>query len=113
MCQFIDTFWVCLAESGPQSKVVEPVKTAAPMAVMETVMVEDLLLPPGRYGRPLNIVVIIRGLPGCGKSHLTRLIKVLPIFIFRFGFFQLHDEFMIYVSTTNCKLFFFRKSYSN
>ncbi len=43
---------------------------------METVMVEDLLLPPGRYGRPAKLVVILRGLPGSGKSHIARLIKV-------------------------------------
>lgn len=42
---------------------------------MEVVMVEDLLLPPGRYGRPSKIVVVLRGLPGSGKSHLARLIK--------------------------------------
>lgn len=42
----------------------------------EIVMVEDLLLPPGRYGRPSKIVIIVRGLPGSGKSHLARLIKV-------------------------------------
>ena len=61
-------------QSAPQSKATaEPVKVAAPI---ETVMVEDLLLPPGRYGRPTNIVVIIRGLPGSGKSYLARLIKV-------------------------------------
>lgn len=42
----------------------------------ETVMVEDLLLPPGRFGRPGKIVIILRGPPGSGKSHLARLIKV-------------------------------------
>lgn len=39
-------------------------------------MVEDLLLPPGRYGRPAKLLLILRGLPGSGKSHVARLIKV-------------------------------------
>ena len=38
-------------------------------------MVEDLLLPPGRYGRPSKIVVILRD-SGLGKDHLARVIKV-------------------------------------
>ena len=46
------------------------------MLESDTVLVEDILLPPGRYGRPSKIVVIIRGLPGSGKSHLARLMKV-------------------------------------
>ena len=41
----------------------------------ETVAVEHLLEPPGRYGRPSKLVVILRGLPGSGKSHVARLIK--------------------------------------
>jgi predicted kinase len=52
------------------------------------VMVEDLLLPPGRYGRPSKIVVILRGLPGSGKSHLARSIKVRfqLLLLFRLNF---------------------------
>ncbi|KAK1796267.1 hypothetical protein P4O66_009341, partial [Electrophorus voltai] len=37
--------------------------------------VEDLLKPPGRANRPDRIVVIMRGLPGSGKSHLAKLIR--------------------------------------
>jgi ABC-type proline/glycine betaine transport system ATPase subunit len=57
-------------------------------AEIEIVMVEDLLLPPGRYGRPSKIVVILRGLPGSGKSHLARSIKVLfqLLLLFRLNF---------------------------
>lgn len=61
-----------VATAAQSNAPIEPVKVATPI---DTVMVEDLLLPPGRYGRPSNIVVIIRGLPGSGKSHLARLIK--------------------------------------
>merc|ERR1712106_1218309 len=31
--------------------------------------------PPGRSSRPPKIVIILRGIPGSGKSHLARLIK--------------------------------------
>lgn len=36
---------------------------------------DDLLLPPGRFTRPPRLVVLLRGLPGAGKSHVARLIK--------------------------------------
>ncbi|KAL0967067.1 hypothetical protein UPYG_G00247400 [Umbra pygmaea] len=41
----------------------------------ETKNVEDLLKPPGRETRPERIVVIMRGLPGSGKSHVAKLIR--------------------------------------
>ncbi|KAI5606639.1 YLP motif-containing protein 1 isoform X1 [Silurus asotus] len=41
----------------------------------ETKNVDDLLKPPGRASRPDRIVVIMRGLPGSGKSHLAKLIR--------------------------------------
>ncbi|XP_049536268.1 uncharacterized protein LOC125951456 isoform X1 [Anopheles darlingi] len=37
--------------------------------------IDDLLLPPGRLTRSPRICMLIRGLPGSGKSHLARLIK--------------------------------------
>ncbi|XP_052888561.1 uncharacterized protein LOC128297047 [Anopheles moucheti] len=37
--------------------------------------IDDLLLPPGRFHRPPRICLLIRGLPGSGKSYLARLIK--------------------------------------
>ncbi|XP_058058127.1 uncharacterized protein LOC131209147 [Anopheles bellator] len=37
--------------------------------------IEELLLPPGRFSRPARICLLVRGLPGSGKSHLARLIK--------------------------------------
>ena len=36
----------------------------------------SLLSPgPGRSGRPKRIAVLLRGLPGSGKSHVARLIR--------------------------------------
>jgi len=35
-----------------------------------------LLAAPGRSTRPAKLVVILRGMPGCGKSHVARLLKV-------------------------------------
>ncbi|TRY86293.1 hypothetical protein DNTS_016117 [Danionella cerebrum] len=37
--------------------------------------VEDILKLPGRSTRPERIVVIMRGLPGSGKSHVAKLIR--------------------------------------
>nr|XP_057912158.1 YLP motif-containing protein 1 isoform X3 [Doryrhamphus excisus] len=37
--------------------------------------VDDILKPPGRLSRPERIVVIMRGLPGSGKSHVAKLIR--------------------------------------
>lgn len=61
---------------------------------MEAVMIEDLLLPPGRFGRPEKILIILRGVPASGKSHLARLIKVL---------------FLVYFYDSNANLKTFRK----
>ncbi|KAG9283176.1 YLP motif-containing protein 1 isoform X1 [Astyanax mexicanus] len=41
----------------------------------ETKNVEDILKPPGRSNRPDRVVIIMRGLPGSGKSHLAKLIR--------------------------------------
>lgn len=38
--------------------------------------IETLLCPPGRLNRPSKIVIILRGLPGSGKSYVAKLIKV-------------------------------------
>lgn len=38
--------------------------------------IDTLLCPPGRLNRPAKIVIIIRGLPGSGKSYVAKLIKV-------------------------------------
>ncbi|KAJ8407978.1 hypothetical protein AAFF_G00262060 [Aldrovandia affinis] len=41
----------------------------------ETKNVDDILKPPGRGSRPERIVIIMRGLPGSGKSHVAKLIR--------------------------------------
>lgn len=47
--------------------------------------IETLLCPPGRLNRPSKIVLILRGLPGSGKSYVAKLIKVcITLFIFKF-----------------------------
>lgn len=38
--------------------------------------IETLLCPPGRHNRPSKIVIVLRGLPGSGKSYVAKLIKV-------------------------------------
>ncbi|XP_035277898.1 YLP motif-containing protein 1 [Anguilla anguilla] len=37
--------------------------------------VDDILKMPGRESRPERIVIIMRGLPGSGKSHVAKLIR--------------------------------------
>uniref|UniRef100_A0A8C4XEA4 YLP motif-containing protein 1 n=1 Tax=Erpetoichthys calabaricus TaxID=27687 RepID=A0A8C4XEA4_ERPCA len=37
--------------------------------------VDDILKPPGRESRPERIVIIMRGLPGSGKTHVAKLIR--------------------------------------
>jgi len=47
-----------------------PVKPAG-----NRIMIDSIINSPGRSSRPPKIVIILRGLPGSGKSHLGRLIK--------------------------------------
>lgn len=42
----------------------------------QTIDILDILNQPGRAKRPSQIVVILRGLPGSGKSYIAKLIKV-------------------------------------
>lgn len=46
--------------------------------------IETLLCPPGRLNRPSKIVLILRGLPGSGKSYVAKLIKVSTIQLYIF-----------------------------
>ncbi|CAL1539083.1 unnamed protein product, partial [Lymnaea stagnalis] len=49
--------------------------TVTSAATSETVKIEDLLCPPVRESRPPQIVTIIRGLPGSGKTYVSKLIR--------------------------------------
>jgi len=49
--------------------------------------IETLLCPPGRPNRPSKIVIILRGLPGSGKSYVAKLIKVCILSYFIITFF--------------------------
>jgi len=61
---------------GESSRMPPPPRPAPPEARIETVQVDDLLAPPSRFSRPDHIVVIIRGLPGAGKTYVSKLLKV-------------------------------------
>lgn len=43
--------------------------------------IDTLLCPPGRFNRPSKIVIILRGLPGSGKSYVAKLIKVCILYL--------------------------------
>uniref|UniRef100_A0A8C7HSS5 YLP motif-containing protein 1 n=1 Tax=Oncorhynchus kisutch TaxID=8019 RepID=A0A8C7HSS5_ONCKI len=63
---------------GPTSSHPPPPPAAPPSRIEkkpETKNVEDLLKLPGRDTRPERIVIIMRGLPGSGKSHVAKLIR--------------------------------------
>uniref|UniRef100_A0A182XP20 YLP motif-containing protein 1 n=1 Tax=Anopheles quadriannulatus TaxID=34691 RepID=A0A182XP20_ANOQN len=62
-----------LSDDRPESPVSS--LSSQNLSPIQMIDIEDLLLPPGRYQRPLRICFLIRGLPGSGKSHLARLIK--------------------------------------
>ena len=43
-----------------------------PTPAGKRVSLNDLILPPGRYTREPRIVVILRGLPGSGKTYIAK-----------------------------------------
>ncbi|XP_076464262.1 uncharacterized protein LOC143296296 [Babylonia areolata] len=44
-------------------------------ASLEKAKVEDLICTPGRASRPPHLVVIVRGLPGSGKTYVSKLLR--------------------------------------
>ncbi|XP_039756821.1 YLP motif-containing protein 1-like isoform X3 [Pararge aegeria] len=48
---------------------------AQSQGLRHVVMIDDLLEPPGRDIRPAKIIIILRGVPGSGKSYLAKLIR--------------------------------------
>ncbi|XP_061429591.1 YLP motif-containing protein 1 isoform X1 [Lethenteron reissneri] len=64
----------------PPSSLPPPMAPPPPMPHVEekkpeSKHVDDLLKKPGRVTRPERIVVIMRGLPGSGKTHVAKLIR--------------------------------------
>ncbi|XP_077319785.1 YLP motif-containing protein 1 isoform X2 [Lithobates pipiens] len=60
----------------PEERPVQPpMPVPPPEKKPETKNVDDLLKKPGRDSRPDRIVVIMRGLPGSGKTHVAKLIR--------------------------------------
>jgi YLP motif-containing protein 1 len=51
-------------------------ESKAPARKAETLTAEDLLCNPGRKTRPEYIAVLVRGLPGSGKTYVSKLLKV-------------------------------------
>ncbi|XP_037541770.1 YLP motif-containing protein 1 isoform X2 [Nematolebias whitei] len=61
-------------DRGPQSAAPPPAP-AKTEKKPEIKNIDDILKPPGRVSRPERIVIIMRGLPGSGKSHVAKLIR--------------------------------------
>lgn len=60
----------------------QPSPGAATPAAPQTPVLVDLqhvLLPPGRFQRPKRLLLILRGLPGSGKSHVAKVIRQLEV----------------------------------
>ncbi|XP_013172902.1 PREDICTED: uncharacterized protein LOC106121689 isoform X1 [Papilio xuthus] len=53
----------------------ESVENKEAVRAKHVVMIDDILEPPGREMRPKKIAIILRGLPGSGKSYLAKLIR--------------------------------------
>ena len=52
--------------------------TAAPLLEV-VVPAESLFLPPGRQSRPKRVAIVLRGLPGSGKSAAARKLRELEL----------------------------------
>lgn len=57
----------------PEKKIIPalPEKSLPP----NTISIDDILLNPQRKTRPIRIVIIMRGIPGSGKTFLAKMIK--------------------------------------
>lgn len=81
----IDIIDMCAPSPPKVSKINEVEKSSN----RQLLTIETLLCPPGRLNRPSKIVIILRGLPGSGKSHVARLIKVCILLYFIIKLFKL------------------------
>ena len=52
---------------------IQPAKPPEPQG--EKLTIDDLIKPPGRNSRPPKLVIILRGLPGAGKTFIVKHIK--------------------------------------
>ena len=59
-----------ISESNNQVKDTKP-----PEPQGEKITIDDLIKPPGRNSRPPKLVIILRGLPGAGKTFIVKHIK--------------------------------------
>ena len=62
---------LCRAEQMKREEMPQPVRIPG----RNIVYIDDLLSFPGRLSRPSKICIIMRGIPGSGKTHLAKLIK--------------------------------------
>lgn len=76
-------------EAGERNKFENKSRSASPLMsnppnpstpVKEIATIDDVINPPGRFTRPPRIVIILRGPPGSGKTHLAKLIKDKEVF---------------------------------
>ena len=65
-----------LAHSMPTMAAAEPVAAAQPAAKIVT-DAASIFLQPGRTTRPKRLAIVLRGLPGSGKSHIARKLKAI------------------------------------
>lgn len=61
---------------APSPPKMPKIKEVEKLCNRQLLTIETLLCPPGRANRPSKIVIILRGLPGSGKSYIAKLIKV-------------------------------------
>lgn len=62
------------SQGGPAAAAAAP---PPPRPRQQTVFAENVFEAPGRQFRPEKMCVILRGLPGSGKSHVARLLRDL------------------------------------
>lgn len=56
-----------------------PPRSPTPPPTIPLIPAADLFLPPGRASRPKRFVIILRGLPGSGKTYLAKMLRDLEI----------------------------------
>jgi YLP motif-containing protein 1 len=62
-----------------QQSLPQPAAPARPPSPPKPLDLSQMLLAPGRDSRPKRLLLLLRGPPGCGKSHLARTIRQLEV----------------------------------